>query len=69
MPIPHCKIKQYQGQDRMPLNKYTSPIEMLSNKIYPDKPWNLEFKRTLINVIKEVHEFKGDINELIGLLE
>lgn len=49
--------------------KTASPIEMFSNEKYLDEPQDIEYKRTVINFIKEFKESKEDKNKLLTKLQ
>ena len=48
--------------------KCTSFVEMFDNENYLDEPQNTKFKRTIINFLKELKEFKDKTkNQLIEI--
>lgn len=52
------KCKQYKGPNHILAPKSTCPIDMFSNENYLGQPQDTELKRTTINFIKELNEFK-----------
>lgn len=56
----HESTNNIKGQMTIFSPKPTSPMEMFANEIYLEETVDTEFKRTMVNSIKEYKEFKVD---------
>lgn len=50
---------------RSPIKPSSPVVEMFSSTNYLDKPWDAEFKKTIIYFMKKFKEFREDPNQYI----
>lgn len=61
----HKKKNLINGQDSITFNKPSRLIKVFFNDNHVDEHQGTDFRKTIINIIKELREFKGDMNKYL----